>query len=108
MTEHQLQQKIVKYWNENYPKHRKCLFHVEQSAKNGIQGALQKALGVVAGVSDLILVLKGKVLFIELKTDIGKQSPTQIEFERQITELGHEYHVVRSFEQFLSLLPIPL
>lgn len=104
MTEHQLQQQIVKYWNTNYPKYRKCLFHVEQSAKNGIQGSIQKALGVVSGVSDLILVLNGKVLFLEVKTETGKQSPHQIEFQDQVSSLGHEYAIIRSLDDFILIL----
>ena len=58
-----------------------------------------KATGLLAGVSDLIIVID-KVYFIELKTEIGIQSDKQIEFETTITNLGHNYIVIRSFDEF--------
>lgn len=50
--------------------------------------------GVMAGVSDLILLLpQGKTYFIELKNLNGKgrQSPAQRDFEAQVELLGHTY-----------------
>jgi|SaaInlLV_10m_DNA_2_1039722.scaffolds.fasta_scaffold04001_8 hypothetical protein len=50
----------------------------------------------VRGVSDIIAVKNGKVLFIEVKTDTGRQSEHQKEFERCIQNTGGGYYVVRS------------
>jgi hypothetical protein len=52
----------------------------------------------VTGVSDVLAIKKGRVLFIEVKQPKGKQTPNQIEFKRQIEEHGGEYYVARSLE----------
>jgi hypothetical protein len=103
-TEHQIQAQIVAYFNTSFPTLRKCLFHVNNKARNSIEGAKFKALGTVAGVSDLILIATGQTLYIELKDDKGKQQPDQMEFQRQITALNHQYHIIRSLEEFKALL----
>jgi hypothetical protein len=54
----------------------------------------------MSGVSDLIVVLNGKTIFIELKTEIGIQSQKQKDFESKIKELNQEYYLIRSLEQF--------
>jgi hypothetical protein len=63
-----------------------------------------KALGVRKGVSDLIVVLNNKILFIEMKDPKGNQSEEQIDFEEVLTNLGHEYFIIRSLEQFKKLI----
>lgn len=63
-----------------------------------------KAMGVRNGVSDLVVVLHGKVLFIEMKDPAGSQSPEQLDFQNLVTNLNHEYHIIRSLEQFKELI----
>ena len=57
----------------------------------------------VTGVSDILAIKKGRVLFLEVKTPDNEsgplkngQSDNQIEFERNIKAQGGEYYVVRS------------
>lgn len=61
--------------------------------RNLREAARLKAQGVMAGVSDLILILPRKIYFIELKNPNGKgrQSPNQRWFEEQVTALGYKY-----------------
>jgi hypothetical protein len=61
-------------------------------------------MGVLAGVSDLVLILKNRVIFVELKTHKGIQSEKQKEFEVKIYNLGHQYVIIRSLEEFKKLL----
>ena len=62
---------------------------------------LQKvATGLLAGVSDLIIVIPNKIIFVEMKDATGKQSPGQIEFEQTVTNLGFEYYLIRSVDEF--------
>jgi hypothetical protein len=63
------------------------------------------AMGLKSGVSDLVVVLPGKVVFIEVKTPDGKQSPQQVKFEQRVKALGHDYHVVRSVDDVKNLFP---
>ena len=62
-------------------------------SRNVIEAANLKAQGVMAGVSDLILLLPHKVYFIELKNPNGKgrQSPAQREFEDNVRAYGQGY-----------------
>ena len=63
-----------------------------------------KAMGLKPGVSDTIIVLPGKVLFVEFKTATGAQKPRQKDFQKTVSGLGHEYHIVRSLEEFKELI----
>jgi len=60
--------------------------------------------GLLSGVSDLIVILKGKVLFVEVKNEIGKQSPKQKLFEQQVTNLGFQYFLVRDVKKFKEII----
>lgn len=63
-----------------------------------------KAMGVRNGASDLVVVLSGKVLFIEMKDAKGNQSDVQNDFESVVKNLQHQYHVIRSLDQFKELI----
>lgn len=56
--------------------------------------------GLLRGVSDTIIVLNGKVLFVEFKTETGRQSEFQKDFQSRVENLGHEYLLIRSLTQF--------
>jgi hypothetical protein len=63
------------------------------------------AMGLKSGVSDLVVVLPGKVIFMEVKTPEGKQSSQQEKFEQIVKDLDHDYHVVRSVDDVKNLFP---
>jgi len=63
-----------------------------------------KALGVRNGASDTFVVLPNKIVFIEFKDEVGKQSDAQIDFEKLVTDLNHKYYVVKSLEQFKKII----
>jgi hypothetical protein len=56
------------------------------------------------GTADMFLILKGSLIFLELKTETGKQSPEQKEFEAQVTWHGAEYYVIRSLDELIKLV----
>lgn len=87
------------FWN-TFPEHRRMLFHVDNNSYNAVIGARKKALGVVAGVSDLVLILFGEIIFIEAKDEDGTQSNEQKDFEAKVTERGHQYVIIREVEEF--------
>jgi hypothetical protein len=105
LSEDILQAEIYKWYKNNYclihhqPRH--SIFSVPNGGLRSKKEAMKlKATGVVAGVSDLIVVQPDRVVFVELKTPTGRQSPEQIEFEKTVTSLGFEYMLVRSLEEF--------
>lgn len=70
--------------------------------RNLREAARLKAQGVMAGVSDLVLLLPDrKVYFIELKNPNGKgrQSPNQRWFEENVKEYGQQYVIWDSWKQ---------
>lgn len=105
MSEDQLQAQIFQWHWNNRPQERRLLFHVNNKARNKIEGAKFKAMGVVSGVSDLIYLKPGGIpIFIELKTETGTQSPDQKQWELQVRASGYHYVIVRSLEEFQKIL----
>jgi hypothetical protein len=98
-TESRIHGDIVKHiWN-TYPITRGLLFHVpNQGKKSIVEASLLKAMGVLAGVSDLIFLWEGRAYFLEVKTPTGVQSKVQKEFEVRIKENGFNYYIVKSIQ----------
>ena len=64
-----------------------------------------KAMGYQNGQTDLIVFTKDKVLLLEVKSAIGKQSDNQKEFEQSVQNCGAcVYLIVRSVEDVKSAL----
>ncbi len=51
-----------------------------------------------------ILADRGRVLFVECKSRTGKLSPAQAALKMHAETLGHTIHLVRSYDEFLTLL----
>lgn len=62
-----------------------------------------QGLGAYKGISDLIALKEGKVLFIELKSPKGKLSPYQEAFKQAVESYGGAYIVVRSVDDLMEL-----
>jgi hypothetical protein len=57
------------------------------------------------GTMDFIIYAdRGRVFAIETKSKNGKQKPEQIGVQLMLERLGHKYHLVRSYEQFLEVV----
>ena len=103
LSEIQAQSKaFVNLWNAR-PDLRGRVFAINNNSQNAIKGAMNKAMGVQAGVADMcFLKPNGQVLWIEWKTATGKQSPEQKKFEELCNDMGHVYVIVRSEYEFLQ------
>jgi hypothetical protein len=107
--EDNLQQDCYIWFNNTYClKHnnpRFCVFSVPNGGlRTKTEAKRLKQTGLKSGVSDLIIVLYSKIIFIELKTETGKQSNEQIQFENIVTNLNHKYYLVRTLEQFKKII----
>lgn len=60
---------------------------------------LQGGVGVYRGITDLIAVKDGRVLFIELKTKTGRQSDHQRKFQADLEHAGGEYVLCRGVDE---------
>jgi len=58
----------------------------------------------INGVADILGVMDGKFISIEVKTKTGKQSDDQIDFEDAIKSNGGRYGVARSLSDAIKLL----
>ncbi len=77
----------------------------EQSHGNAVRTGQLITMGLRPGVADLIVWLgSGKVAYLEVKTEKGRQSERQIAFEGECIKRGYPYKVVRSAEQALEFI----
>lgn len=106
MTEDQLQQKIIIGFKNNYQiKGEGLIFAVPNGgSRNILEAKKLKQTGSLAGVSDLIVLLREKTLFIELKIEKGIQSEVQKLFEKNVSNLGFKYYIVRSESEFINII----
>lgn len=59
----------------------------------------------VAGVPDLAVLMDGgRILWVEVKTEKGRQSAEQIAVESRLQSLGHRYIVARNVDDVLTEL----
>lgn len=95
-------------WN-NHPQTRGLYIHIpnEGNRRSKTDGAVRKALGIVAGAPDTFLFIPNKGyhgLAIEFKTSIGIQSEEQKSFELRLEALHYKYVIVRSLSEFKEVI----
>jgi len=109
-SESKIQQEIVMWYRNNYcttkNEPRNLIFSVPNEGKDINEQMAKKATGLLSGVSDLIVVMNNKVIFVEVKDEKGKQKPKQKIFERDVSVLGHLYYVVRSLNDFKNIIEL--
>jgi len=106
LNEHQLQSQCVAWFRRQYPKYSRNIFAVPNARKCDYrQASYLKKEGVLAGVSDCILLVardKMHALCIEFKVGNNKQTAEQIAYELAVRRENYAYYVVRSFDDFVS------
>ena len=109
--ESKLQSECYIWYNNTYclkqQKNRGMMFSIpnELGTNNALTTMLSKATGLLSGVSDTVIILPTKdLIFVEFKTDIGKQSPAQKDFEKRVTNLGYKYFIIRTFDEFKKII----
>lgn len=107
--ENNLQAQCFQWANNNYclktHNPRLSIFSVPNGGtRNKLEAMTLKATGLRSGVSDLIaLYPNGRCVFFELKVNKGVQSDSQKDFEQLVKNLGFEYYLIYTFEQFKEL-----
>lgn len=93
------------YFNEfRFTSDKRMLHTNMNNSFNRIEGARNKALGVVQGISDVEFIDYGITWFLEFKLPGGKQSPEQKEFQAEVEARGHMYKILYSFEEFKNFI----
>lgn len=105
MSEDKLQSLCYQWFWNNFPDYRRCLFHVPNGGYRNLKEAAKlKAIGVLAGVPDLLLVVNGSLVAFELKTQTGRLSDKQKMVHSAWIAQGIPVHVVRSLQEFQQLI----
>jgi hypothetical protein len=106
LTEARLQSECYMFFHNNYPHLRGLYFEIFNNSFSACSGAKHKAMGRIPGVGDSCLLLPNGCMpvFFEFKTDAGKQSEVQINWQILITSHGYKYFVIKSVDQFKSQL----
>lgn len=72
--------------------------------RNAREAGRMKAAGVTPGVSDLILIARGKVFCLELKAPKGRASEAQRLFQAAVNSAGGYAHTVYGIDDALIAL----
>lgn len=103
-NESKLQIQCVTWFKYQYPHLAPLFFSVPNGgSRDKHEAAIMKAEGITAGVSDLILNIRGGSyiqLAIEMKDTKGTQSAAQKRYQRYAEAAGIKYIICRSFESF--------
>ena len=96
-----IQKSCVSWFRETYPNY--ILFSVSN------EGCFKRkpyfeSLGMLSGVSDTVVILPNKVLFIEFKALKKYQRPEQKTFQTKIENLNQKYYICRSLEEFKGII----
>lgn len=107
-TESNMQIGCVTWMRYNFPAYARLLFHPKNEGNgNHKQGTLAKKEGVQPGVADLMLPVPSGCyhsLAIELKSKTGRQESVQKEWQRYFESAGGKYVIVRSREEFETVI----
>lgn len=59
-----------------------------------------------SGSPDIVLCFKGQFIGLEVKTEVGKQSPKQKDAQKHIEDAGGKYFIVRSKEDAYNVIDL--
>ncbi len=103
--EMQIHKAIMSFLDSALPSTVRAFHPANGGRRDAKTGAMLKALGVKAGVADIVLVRQGGVMaFIEVKAGKGSSSPAQKEWQDWCGENGVPYAVVRSIGDVQAVL----
>ncbi len=106
--EHHIQASCIRWFRLQYPQLRNILFAIPNAARRSARnGAYMKEEGMLAGVSDLILLKSNRfygALCIEMKRPGEYQKPIQKEWQKAVESVGNKYVVCRSLEEFIEVV----
>jgi Holliday junction resolvase len=76
------------------------VIHIPNQATKG----RQRYSGLLPGAPDLIVIGDNKVIFMEVKTEKGRQSPNQMLVQTMLEERGFPYFIVRSVDDAINAI----
>lgn len=96
--EDDLQRTVVRFLRVSLPPDA-CVFHVPNGGlRSKKEAGRMQGLGVLAGVPDLLILWRGRALFVELKAKRGVLSAQQRTMHQLLVYCGCEVLVARSLD----------
>lgn len=56
------------------------------------------------GTPDILVVIRGRVLYLEAKTETGKLSPVQVARHKELRSVGCRVEVIRSVKEAIAIV----
>lgn len=108
-TEDKIQFEIIKWFRNNYclnnQNPRGLIFSVPNGGtRNKLEAMKMKSTGLLPGASDLIVIMNGRILFLEVKTETGRLSDVQVEFGQRIKANGFDYAVAYGLDHAKNII----
>ncbi len=100
--ENKIQINIVEQHNIYFP--HILLTHPANQGRSPQEGAKLKRMGVLAGVSDILLWWNKGCGAVEIKKAKGKEQLNQMSFGDKMKRFGHNYAVCKSWEEYYKAL----
>jgi hypothetical protein len=101
-----IQQNAVKWFRYQYPE--LLLFAIPNGgARSKTEASIMSGEGVLAGVADLFLSVPNSRycgLYIEIKTEKGRQRDSQKIFQAKAERAGYKYAICRSADEFIETI----
>ncbi|MCD8293537.1 MAG: VRR-NUC domain-containing protein [Prevotellaceae bacterium] len=108
IPESKIQIASVNWFRYQYPGYKQLLWHPANGRiRDNITGAILKAEGVTAGVSDLVLDVARcgyHGLRIEMKRPGGVQSKWQKAYQEAVEAQGYKYVICHSLKEFIEVV----
>ena len=108
MSEKKLQAEIVISFSQQRPEEKGNLWSTRNTTFSERDGQTQKAMGMIAGVSDLIYYRGGRFVGIEIKkrgsSHNSKHVYQQVKWGELIEDAGGEWYIVRSLDEFWEVI----
>ena len=99
-TESKIQSECYVWFHNNHPNLRGLLCYNLNNPRNKIDGAKAKAMGLQKGRADMVFYYNRTAYMLEFKTETGRQSKEQKNWQSIIESHGFEYHIIRSLVEF--------
>lgn len=103
-----LQISCVNAYRYIYPRFKFNLWSTRNTTFSAVDGANQQKMGMLAGVSDLMMYKNGVLICIELKLPESRHKAEhikqQLEFGKTQKAEGGEYFIVTNAEAFLQVI----
>lgn len=98
-NESKLQQACVRWFRLQYPKYL-IVAIPNGGQRSAVEAAIMQAEGVTAGMPDLMILIPGRVLFVEMKYGKNKATDKQKTIHTKLESLNFEIQICYTFDDF--------